>query len=89
MNAVKKQMREMKRNLSNERYVADERLMKKMCVDKGVQFKRKGNEKQHQFNELLSHSCPPAKYGVIVMHHACDVRMLLRRKGAHTQAQKI
>ena len=56
MNAVKEQMREMKCDLSNERDVADECLVK---MDKGVQFKWKGNEKQHQFNELLSHSCPP------------------------------
>ena len=57
MNAVKEQMREMKCDLSNERDVADEVLVKKMRMDKGVQFKWKGNEKQHQFNELLSHSC--------------------------------
>ena len=56
MNVVKEQMREMKCDLSNERDVADECLVK---MDKGVQFKWKGNEKQHQFNELLSHSCPP------------------------------
>ena len=26
----------------------------------------------------LSHSCPPTKNGVILMHHACDMHMLLR-----------
>jgi hypothetical protein len=52
MNAVKEQMKEMKRSLSEDRDAADERLVKKMRMDKGVQFKRKANEKQHQFNEL-------------------------------------
>jgi hypothetical protein len=81
MNAVKDQMKEMKCNLSEER---DECLVKKMWLDKGVQFKRKANEKQYQFNELVQdsievaqkslHSCPPTKYGVI------GIRMLLRRE---------
>ena len=53
MNAVKEQMKEMKHDLSDERVAADECLVKKMRLDKGVQFKRKGNEKQHQFNELV------------------------------------
>ena len=53
MNAVKEQTREMKCNLSDERDAADECLVKKMRLDKGVQFKWKGNEKQHQFNELV------------------------------------
>lgn len=53
MNAVQEQMKEMKRNLSEERDAADERLVKKMRLDKGVQFKKKANEKQHQFNELV------------------------------------
>ena len=53
MNAVKEQMKEMKRDLSDERDAADERLVKKMRLDKGVQFRRKGNEKQHQFNEVV------------------------------------
>lgn len=61
MNAVKDQMKEMKRNLSEERDAADERLVKKMRLDKGVQFKRKANEKQHQFNELVQDSIEVAQ----------------------------
>ena len=53
MNAVKEQMREMKRDLSDERDAANEHLIKKIRLDKGVQFKQKVNEKQHQFNELV------------------------------------
>ena len=41
----------MKRELSSEREAADDRLSKKMCLTKGIEFKRKGNEKQHVFNE--------------------------------------
>ena len=61
MNAVQNQMKEMKRNLSEERDAADERLVKKMRLDKGVQFKRKANEKQHQFNELVQDSLEAAQ----------------------------
>ena len=63
MNAVQNQMKEMKRNLSEEWDAADERLVKKMRLDKGVQFKRKANEKQHQFNELVQDSLEAAHKG--------------------------
>ena len=43
----------MKRELSEEREAADERLVKKMRLDKGIPFKRKANEKQHNFNEEI------------------------------------
>ena len=46
-------MKTMKRELADEREAADERLVKKMRLDKGVTFKKKGNEKQHQFNEQV------------------------------------
>jgi hypothetical protein len=61
MNAVKEQMKEMKRGLSQDRDAADERLVKKMRMDKGVQFKRKANEKQHQFNDLVQDSIEVAQ----------------------------
>ena len=32
---------------------ADDRLVKKMRLTKGVRFKHKGNEKQHIFNEEI------------------------------------
>ena len=44
-------MSAIKRDPTEERDAADERLVKKMRYDKGVQFKRKANEKQHRFNE--------------------------------------
>ena len=46
-------MKEMRRELSHEREAADKRLVKKMRLDKEIQFKRTANEKQHQFNEML------------------------------------
>lgn len=53
MNNVQSQMVQMKRELSDDREAADERLIKKMRLDKGLQFKKKSNEKQHQFNETV------------------------------------
>ena len=53
MKGIQDQMTAMKRELSEERDAADERLVKKMRLDKGIQFKKKGNEKQHQFNEKV------------------------------------
>lgn len=36
-----------------EREAADERLVKKIWLDKGAIFKKKGNERQHQINEKV------------------------------------
>ena len=41
MKSVQDQMTTMARTLTDEREVVDEQLVKKMCFDKGVQFKRK------------------------------------------------
>ena len=53
MNDIKEQMSTWRKELSDERQAADDRLVKKMRMDKGIQFKRKSNEKQHQFNETV------------------------------------
>lgn len=53
MNDIKEQMMTWRKELSDERDAADDRLVKKMRLDKGIQFKRKSNEKQHQFNESV------------------------------------
>ena len=53
MSDIKEQMMTRRKELSDERDAADERLVKKMRLDKGIQFKRKSNEKQHQFNESV------------------------------------
>ena len=50
INNVQSQMVQMKRELLDDREAADERLIKKMRLDKGLQFKR---EKQHQFDETV------------------------------------
>ena len=52
---------------------ADDRLSKKMCLTKGIEFKHKGNEKQHVFNEEVKdkvesatkalRSCNPTRSG--------------------------
>ena len=43
-------MTSLKRELSAERSEADERLLKKMRLEKQPTFHRKANEKQYQFN---------------------------------------
>ena len=53
MKGIEDKMSHMKRELTEERDAADERLVKKMRLDKGILFKRKGNEKQHDFNEKV------------------------------------
>ena len=53
MSDIKEQMSTWRKELSDEREAADERLVKKMRLDKGITFKRKSNEKQHQFNESV------------------------------------
>ena len=53
VNDIKEQMMTWRKELSNERDVADQRLVKTMHLDKGIQFKWKSNEKQHQFSESV------------------------------------
>ena len=53
MSAMKGVEEQMKKELCEEREAADERLVKKMRLDKGVTFRKKGNERQHQFNEKV------------------------------------
>ena len=51
MKGIQNRMETVKRDLSAEHEAADDRLVKKMRLTKGVEFKCKGNEKQHTFNE--------------------------------------
>ena len=52
MKGIQQNMESMKIELSAERHAADDRLLKKMRLTKGIKFKRKGIEKQHIFNEV-------------------------------------
>ena len=45
------QMSSMKHELSDQREAANERLVKRIKLDKGPTFKKKSNEKQFHFNE--------------------------------------
>ena len=56
MKGIQRNMESMKRELSSEREAADDRLSKKMRLTKGIEFKRKGNEKQHVFNEEVKNT---------------------------------
>ena len=51
MKGIQHKMEAMKRDLSDEREAADEHLIKKMQLYKGIHFKRKGNKRQYSFNE--------------------------------------
>ena len=51
MTGLQDQMSSMKRELSEEREVSNERLVKRIKLDKAPVFKKKSNEKQFQFNE--------------------------------------
>lgn len=48
---VQGQLASMKEEISQGRVEADERLVKRLKLDKKTNFKRKGNELQHAFNE--------------------------------------
>ena len=48
---MKGQLTNLKRDLSQERSEADERLVKRLKADKKTGFKKKGNERQYAFNE--------------------------------------
>ena len=50
MKGIQHKMEAMKRGLSDEQEATDERLIKKMQLNKGIHFKRKENER-HSFNE--------------------------------------
>ena len=73
MKGIQRKMESMKRELSSEREAADDRLLKKMHLMKSIEFKRKGNEKQHVFNEEVKdkiesatkalRSCNPTRSG--------------------------
>ena len=52
MEGIQQQMRSMKK-LCDDRDAANERLVKRIKLDKGPIFKRKSNEKQFHFNEQV------------------------------------
>ena len=47
------EMQSLKRELSQEREVADDRLVKRMRLEKGPTFKKKSHEKQFEFNTTI------------------------------------
>ena len=50
---MKDEMQTLKRELSQEREVADDHLVKKICLEKGPTFKKKAHEKQFEFNAIV------------------------------------
>ena len=48
------EMNTFKRELSDDREAADDRLLKKMKLEKAPTFKKKTHEKQYHFNEEVS-----------------------------------
>ena len=50
---LRDEMQSLKRELSQEREAADDRLVKRMRMEKGPTFKKKSHEKQFQFNATV------------------------------------
>ena len=48
------EMQSLKRELSQEREVADDRLVKRIRLEKGPTFKKKSHEKQFEFNATIT-----------------------------------
>jgi hypothetical protein len=84
MKGIQKNMESMKRELSTEREEADERLLKKMRLTKGIEFKRKGNEKQHVFNEEVKDKIETATKALCSTPPAVD-----RAKEALKEGEKL
>ena len=49
--SIRDEMASMKRELSTEREAADEKLVKRIKLEKAPVFKKKGNERQYRHNE--------------------------------------
>ena len=58
LEGVQEQIHTMKREFSAEREAADERLAKKIRLDRGMVFKKKTHEKQLCFNEDVREKSP-------------------------------
>ena len=84
MKGIQRNMESMKRELSSEREAADDRLLKKMRLTKGIEFKRKGNEKQHVFNEEVKDKIESATKALCSTPPAVD-----RAKEALKEGEKL
>lgn len=51
---MREEMTSLKRELADDREAADERLLKKIKLEKAPTFKKKTHEKQYQFNEQVA-----------------------------------
>ena len=61
------QMSSMKHELSDQREAANERLVKRIKLDKGPTFKKKSNEKQFHFNEEVREKLATASAAISTM----------------------
>ncbi len=88
---IQKNMESIKRELSTEWEEADDRLLKKMCLTKGIEFKRKGNEKQHIFNEEMEDKIETATKALCSTPPAVDRAKEALKKGEKllTARQKL
>jgi hypothetical protein len=83
MKGIQRNMESMKRELSTEWEEADDRLLK-MRLTKGIEFKRKGNEKQHVFNEEMKDKIETAMKALCSTSPAVD-----RAKEALKEDEKL
>ena len=73
MTGLQEQMSSMKRELSDEREAANERLVKRIKLDKGPTFKKKSNEKQYHFNEEVREKMATASAAISTMPSSTTV----------------
>ena len=83
MKGTQRNMESIKRELSSEREAADDRLLK-MHLTNGIEFKRKGNEKQHVFNEEVKDKIESATKALCSIPPAVD-----RAKEALKEGEKL
>lgn len=67
MTSLKGEMASLKREIAGDREAADERLLKKIKLEKAPTFKKKLHEKQFQFNEEVACKLDSASASLSVM----------------------
>ena len=79
---IQDQMQSMKRELVEDREAANERLVKRIRLDKAPSFKKKGHEKQFRFNEEVREKIAAASDCIKVLG-------LVFSAGSHVQCCKV
>ena len=76
-----KEMNTFKRKMSDDREAADDRLLKKMKLEKAPTFKKKMHEKQYRFNEEVSCTFEAARVSLLETPAAVEKAKTLLEEG--------